>query len=189
MIRLLDLYDFDIAIKIAQLKDRSGGTTVLSNDSFEVTHRKYFENNSINYALGYFDNNILISWVALGLHENQARGRFWYISFLYTSVFHNSFTFNNIEIGSLIKSSFALAEEQGYYEYYYTIAQRVEHVYDRQWARNNFMQTGRYDCTVIGQVEANTQPEVDLYWKLLGSETRPDNMIIKKRVLRPEFRK
>jgi hypothetical protein len=189
MIRLLTLFDLDSAMKIARLKLRSGGTTTLSDTTFEQLHYRYFESNGINYALGYFDNDQLVSWIALGLHENKTRGRFWYISFLYTSVFHNSFTFNNIEIGSLIKSAFAIAEEQQYYEYYYTVAQRIEHVYDRQWARNNFMQTGRYDCTVIGQVEANTTPTVDLYWRLLGCETRPDTLVIKKRVLRPEFRK
>jgi hypothetical protein len=189
VIRELNLFDFDIAIKIARLKNRSGGTTVLSDEVFHQTHHKYFENNGVNNALGYFENDILISWVALGLHENQTRGRFWYISFLYTSIFHNSFSFNNIEMGSLIKACFELAEKQGYYEYYYTVAQRVEHVYDRQWARNNFMQTGRYECTVIGQIEANTQPIIDLYWRLLGCEIRPDTIIVKKRVLNLKFRK
>jgi len=189
MIKTLTMFDFADAMEIANLKIRTGGTTKISAEVFEQTHHKYFENNGVNYALGYYNNNELVSWIAIGLHENKTRGKFWYISFLYTKLFHNSFSFNNIEVGSLVKASFALAEEQGYYEYYYTVAERVENVYDRQWKRNNFMRTGRYECTVIGTVPANTQPETDLYWKLLGCETRPDTMIIKKRVLNMEFRK
>jgi hypothetical protein len=89
----------------------------------------------------------------------------------------------------LIKAAFALAEEQQFYEYYYTVSERVQHVYERQWARNKFVQTGRYELQTIGEIEPNTQPSVDLYWRLLGQEVRPDKMIIKKRILRPELRK
>lgn len=188
MIKLLNLFDFDEAIKIARLKGRSAGTIPLSDSQFETKHHKYFEGNGIHYALGYFDNHELVSWVGLGLHENKTRGRFWYISFLYTKQFYDVFTFNHKEIGYLIKASFALAEEQEYYEYYYIVSDRIKHVYERQWARNTFMQTGRYDLETIGEVPANTVSTVDLYWKLMGEETRPDKMIIKKRILRPEFR-
>ncbi len=189
MIRHLNLFDLDKAMSIARLKDRTGGTSPISDIQFEEIHKKYFESNGINYALGYFENNQLISWISLGLHENKTRGRFWYISFLYTSKFHNNFNFNNLEIGYLIKAAFALAEEQQFYEYYYTVSERVQHVYERQWARNKFVQTGRYELQTIGEIEPNTQPSVDLYWRLLGQEVRPDKMIIKKRILRPELRK
>jgi len=189
VIRQLTLFDLDNAMKIARMKERSAGTVPVSDIQFEELHQKYFESNGINYALGYFEDNQLVSWIALGLHENKARGKFWYISFLYTSKFHNSFNFNNTEIGYLIKAAFSLAEEQQFYEYYYTVSERVQNVYERQWARNTFMQTGRYELVTLAEIEPNTQPSVDLYWRLLGQETRPDKMVIKKRILNNDFRK
>lgn len=188
MIKTLTYFDLTRAMEIARLKNRNGGTKVLSDDKFEEIHKKYFESNGVNFALGYFDNNELISWVGFGLHQNNSRGKFWYISFLYTSVFHNHFSFNNPEIGLLIKSSFSVAESLEYYEYYYTINKKFETLYDRQWRKNKFVPTGRYDLEIIGEVPANTQPTVDLYWQLIGKEIKPDTMVVKKRILKSEFR-
>lgn len=188
MIKQLSLFDFDRALEIARLKPKTGGTKPISDEQFEELHKKYFIGSGVHFALGYFEDNQLISWVAFGLHENTSRGKFWYISFLYTSKFHNQFSFNNPEIGLLIKSAFSVAEDLGYYTYFYTIAKKFETVYDRQWSKNKFVQTGRYDLEIIGEIPANTEPTIDLYWRLLGSETRPDTMVIKKRILRPEHR-
>jgi hypothetical protein len=47
---------------------------------------------------------------------------------------------------------------------------------------------GKYELTTLDVVPANTKPEFELYWRLMGQELKPDNIIIKKRVLRQEFR-
>jgi hypothetical protein len=61
-------------------------------------------------------------------------------------------------------------------------------VYESQYRKNKYITTGRYDCIQLDIIPANTVPTVDLYWKLLGKEIKPDDVIIKKRVLRPNFR-
>jgi hypothetical protein len=188
LIKLLNEFDLPRAMEIARLKPRSGGTLPLSDDQFEEIHKKYFLGNGVHFALGYIEDNQLISWIGFGLHENKARGKFWYVSFLYTSRFHNYFSFNNPEIGSLIRDAFVITEKLDYYEYYYTISKKFETLYDRQWTKNKFVKTGRYDLEIIGEIPANTQPTIDLYWRLIGKEVKPDTMVIKKRILRPEFR-
>lgn len=188
MIRQLTLFDLDDALKIARLKQRVGGTTPLSEERFNQIHEKYFHTDGIHFAFGYFDNNKLISFILFGLHENKSRGRFWYISFLYTSLFHNYFSFNNQEIGLLIKTAFNVAETMGHYEYYYTINKKFETLYDRQWSKNKFIPTGRYNLEILTVIPKNTLSTVDLYNRLLGSEIRPDDMVIKKRTLKDEFR-
>jgi hypothetical protein len=83
---------------------------------------------------------------------------------------------------------FNLAESKKYYEYYYSVGERISTVYEKQYRKNNFMQTGRYDLIELDRVPANTQPTTDLYWKLMGKEIKPDTIIIKKRILRDAFR-
>lgn len=188
MIRPLTQFDLDNAISIARLKNKIAGTTPIDDSVFETIHGKYFEGDGMHLAFGYFEDNVLVSFVGMVIRENKKRGKFWCISFLYTSKFNHTFTFNNDEIKLLIKECFNIAETLGYYDYYYTIAERVEKVYERQWARNNHTQTGRYLLETLAIVPANTQPDVELYWLLMGQETKPDNMVIKKRVLRNDLR-
>jgi hypothetical protein len=120
--------------------------------------------------------------------ENKARGRFWVITTLYTTRFTTYFSFNQEEIGLLIKEAFHLAESKKYYEYYYSVSERIATVYESQYRKNKYVQTGRYDLVELDRVPANTQPTTDLYWKLMGQELKPDAIIIKKRVLRESFR-
>ena len=88
----------------------------------------------------------------------------------------------------MLKAAFEFAESKEYYEFYYSISERVMNVYERQWQRNSFMPVGRYDLTTLDTVSANTRPDHDLYWKLMGNQLKPDNIVIKKRVLKEQFR-
>lgn len=185
MIRRLLLEDYRAALDIAKLRPRIGGTTV--TDNLDEILLKYF-NDEKKIALGYFENDILISWIAIGLHENKARGRFWYISFLFNGNIGNYYRFNKPENGLLLAESFKLAESLGYYEYYYIISKRIEHVYDRQWRKNSFISIGRYETITLDTVPPNTVSTTDLYWQLMNRETKPDTMIIKKRILNDKYR-
>ena len=185
MIRQLTIYDYPKALEIAKLRPRIGGTAVINE--LDNTILKYF-NDEKKISLGYFENDILISYIAIGLHENKSRGKFWYISLLFSSKIGNYYTFNKPDSGLLLAEAFRLAESLGYYEYYYMISKRIEHVYDRQWGKNGYLPIGRYETITLDIVPANTVSTVDLYWQLMGSETKPDDMIVKKRILNDKYR-
>jgi hypothetical protein len=38
--------------------------------------------------------------------------------------------------------------------------------------------------TTLAVVPANTKPEFELYWRLMGQELKPDNIVIKSRKLK-----
>jgi hypothetical protein len=186
--RLSGKKHFSECLSISKLRPKAGGTKPISESSFIEKYKKYFEGDDNYYALGCVENDIVISWIAIAFIENKARGRFWIITTLYTTKFTNYFSFNNEEIGLLIKNAFALAESKKYYEYYYSVGERISLVYETQIQKNKYIPISRYDYINLDNIPANTQPTVDLYWKLMGEELKPDNIIIKKRVLRQEFR-
>jgi len=80
--------------------------------------------------------------------------------------------------------AFDIAEGRGYYQYFYSIAERLERVYERQWKKNSYAIQGKYDLTTLAVVPANTKPEFELYWRLMGQELKPDNISIKARKLK-----
>lgn len=175
-------------LNIAKLRPRVGGTKPLSEEVLIEVCTKYFVEDGSYYALGCIEDGKIISWIGIVLMENKARGKFWIITSLYTTRFTGYFSFNQEEIGLLIKEAFHLAESKKYYEYYYSVSERIATVYESQYKKNKYITTGRYDCIQLDIIPTNTVPTVDLYWKLMGKETKPDDIIIKKRVLRQEFR-
>jgi len=175
-------------LEISKIRPRVGGTIPMAEEPFRKAFTKYFTDSEDAYAFGCFENDNLVSWMGLMLIENKARGRFWSISTLYTTKFTSYFSFNNEEIGLLIKTAFALAESKHYYEYYYSVSARISNVYERQIQKNTFIPIGRYDYIELDTVPANTRPTVDLYWRLMGEEEKPDDIVIKKRILRQEYR-
>jgi hypothetical protein len=112
------------------------------------------------------------------------RGKFWVISNFFSSVYTSYFNFNRPEFGMLFKKAFEVAEGRGYYQYFYSIAERLERVYERQWKKNSYAIQGKYDLTTLAVVPANTKPEFELYWRLMGQELKPDNISIKARKLK-----
>lgn len=186
--RLLGNEDFLKCLEISKIKPRVGGTVPISDVSFKDTFTKYFENNENSYIFGCFEEDELISWIAIGFGESQSLGKFWVISSLYTTRFTTYFSFNNEEIGLLIKTAFEVAESKKYYEYYYTVSSRISTVYEKQIQKNKFIPIGRYDYKELKTIPANTKPDSKLIWRLMGQETKPDDTIVKKRILREQFR-
>jgi hypothetical protein len=134
--------------------------------------------------IGYFEDNRLVSWVSIGFYESKMRGKFWVIAGLFTTVFEERFSFSRPEFGLLFKRAFEIAEERGYFQYFYCISERLERVYERQWKKNPWGFNGRYDIITLDVVPANTKPEYELYWGLMGKELKPDNIVIKARKLK-----
>jgi hypothetical protein len=187
--RLLGEENLNNCFSIAQLKSRSGGTKPLSPDAFKEQYAKYFEPNDCSFILGCFDNDILVSWIAIGFLEQPEKDyHFWAIVGLYTSKFVQRFSFNNPEIGLLIKEAFVLAESKKFYQYYYSVSKRIQKVYETQIQKNKFIPVGRYEYFEVAIIPANTQPEDLLHWRLMGQELKPDDIIIKKRILKYEYR-
>jgi hypothetical protein len=188
MIRRLSKQDLDDCVKMVGIKPRTAGTVNLTKEKFIDSLSHYFDSSDNHVSLGYFKDTELICFICLGFFESKMRGKFWVISALYTKEFKPYFNFKDPDMGSLLKYSFEFAEQKGYYEFYYSIAERIMNAYERQWQRNSFMATGRYDRVILDRVPPNTVPNYELYWKLMGESIKPDCIIIKKRVLREEFR-
>jgi hypothetical protein len=188
VIRLIGDKYFTECFQISKLRPKVGGTKPIPDEIFLENNKKYFIHNSEFHALGCIENDKIISWIAIAFIENITRGKFWVITSLYTTKFTKYFTFNNEEIGLLIKASFELAESKKYYEYYYSVGERIASAYEKQIQKNKYIPIGRYDYIDLDIVPANSRPNVDLYWKIMGQETKPDNIIIKKRVLRETYR-
>jgi len=156
------------------------GTTPISPERYQVLQ----EESKDDVIIGYFEDDELISWITIGFYESKMRGKFWVISNFFSSVYTSYFNFNRPEFGMLFKAAFDIAEGRGYYQYFYSIAERLERVYERQWKKNSYAIQGKYDLTTLAVVPANTKPEFELYWRLMGQELKPDNISIKARKLK-----
>ena len=182
--RLIGNEYLDKCYEIYQQKTKVSGTqTTPSKDKFLDHLENHFVENDFRYILGCFENNELISWIALTFINSKTRGQYWGITTLHTIRLHNVFSFSNPEIGLLIKEAFELAEQKGYFVYYYSIAEKVEKVYERQWRKNPWGFNGRYEFSIEATIPPMTQPADELYWRLLGKELKPDTVLIKKRIL------
>ncbi len=171
---------------IHMLRQQNAGTKPLPLEDFIALFEKYFVDNENYFAFGCFENDSLVSWIGLALMENKKRGRFYTITSLYTTKFRNYFKTENLEIEMLYRHASLLAESMGYYTYFYSISNRLSRVYERQEKRSKFYR-GKYELYDLDVVPAGTVPETELYWKLMGQEIKPDDIIIKKRVLKEEF--
>jgi hypothetical protein len=187
MIKILDHTYFDECMNFIILKNKISGTTPSSIETLKSSYYKYFQPNDTRFIIGYFEGNILISWISIGFFENKQYGKFWAITAIFTSRNANYFTFNRDDVGPLLKFSFEFAESKKYYQYFYSVAEKISHVYERQWKKNIYLTPGRYTLSEIETIPANTIPENSMYWKLMGSECKPDTIIIKKRMLKLKF--
>jgi hypothetical protein len=175
-------------LAIAHLRPRAGGATHMDYQEFDISMSKYFEDNDDCYAFGYFEDNQLISWIAIRFNDTATYGKFWTITCIYSSKFTNYLDFNNPDIGLLLKQAYQCADEKQYYEYYYSIAERVAGVYERLWRKNKYVIPDRHTKEIVEVIPPMTQPDNNLYWRLMGSELKNDSIVIKKRVLKPEYR-
>jgi hypothetical protein len=193
MIKFLKKDDIEQCLNIVLSKTKIGGSTALiDRNTFLTNFETYFEENSNLYTIGYYEDTApeeLISFMCIGFFENKLRGKFWIIPCIFTSKSKTYFTFNTSEIGLLVKTALELAEDKQYYEYYYCTSERISNVYERQWTKNQYFNINRYNLITLDVIPPNTVPESQLYQHLMGYKTKPMTTIIKKRILRQEFRK
>jgi hypothetical protein len=186
MIEVRDItgnYEYEeICDQVFFSRKKISGTSPMSIEQYQILREQSKSNNSV--TIGYFEDGKLISWITIGFYESKMRGKFWVISNFFSSVYTSYFNFNRPEFGMLFKAAFEVAEGRGYYQYFYSIAERLERVYERQWKKNSYAIQGKYDLTTLAVVPANTKPEFELYWRLMGQELKPDNIAIKARKLK-----
>ena len=168
--------------QIVLSRKKISGTTPISPERYQTLQEESKSKDDV--IIGYFEDDELISWITIGFYESKMRGKFWVISNFFSSVYTSYFNFNRPEFGMLFKAAFEVAEGRGYYQYFYSIAERLERVYERQWKKNSYAIQGKYDLTTLAVVPANTKPEFELYWRLMGQELKPDNIVIKSRKLK-----
>jgi hypothetical protein len=172
----------EICNQIALSCKKLGGSAPLSPERYYAI-REGAKSDDV-MTIGYFEDDKLISWMNIGFYESKMRGKFWVIGGLFTSVFQERFSFSRPEFGLVLKRAFEIAEERGYFQYFYSIAERLERVYERQWRKNPWGFNGIYELTTLAVVPANTKPESELYWRLMGQELKPDNIVIKSRKIK-----
>ena len=175
-------YEKECEAIVLSRKKISGTKPVSAERYLEL--REEAKTNDSSVVIGYFEDSKLISWLSIGFHESKMRGKFWVISTFFSSVYTSYFNFNRPEFGLLFKAAFDIAEGRGYYQYFYSISHRLERVYERQWKKNSYAIQGKYELTTLAVVPANTKPEFELYWRLMGQELKPDAIVIKSRKLK-----
>mgnify|MGYP000293692471 CR=1 FL=1 len=191
MIKILSSHDYAVAMEILDLKEKAGGMQKPNNITLHSIFLKYFVGDSDQcIALGYFEEDKLISWVTLRFIYSL-KNKFvntWNITGMFSSKFDNMFSFNRPEIGLLIKTAFEIAEHRHCWKYYYTISTSHQYLYDRLWKKNNYLPTGRY-TTVIEQTVDPLDFHIKRYYAdIIGTRDYNDEFVIKRRMLNPEFR-
>lgn len=172
---------------IARLKDRHSGTDPISDDGLDVLMMSVGDESQPRRIYGFFDDGRLVSWLAVR-HVSFHGELGWLITALFTSDFHNHFSFTRPEVGKLIAYAFEEAEAEHRYTYVYSVANRLARVYEKQWAKQTWTpMTGRYELHTLGVVPANTEAPTEWQYRMMGG-IKSDDVVFKKRVLKPEHR-
>ena len=191
MIKILNIEHFSDAMSIFNLKEKAGGLKKPNSDSLIHLYLKYFLSDYRFIALGYFEEEQLISWVCSSFIPSLD-SRFvgsWNITGLYSKKFDNTFSFNRPEIAPLIKTSFEIAEHRHYWRYYYTISVKHQELYDKLWKKNNFLKTGRYDTVVERVIQAENDAFYKaIYGPIIGNREYTEDFVVKKRTLTHDYR-
>ena len=176
-VRVLNEMDVDDCYQIFMSKDNI-------KERFWNNYLKYFEQSKDRFAFGYFEDGILQSWLLQAFLQRKSDGkRYWVISYLSVRETKGIFSFNNPEIGLLVKAAFENAEANRYYSYYYIVPEKQTNAYERQWKNNKWGFNGRYHLTTIDTIPAHTRPLDKMYWRLMGEEMRDYNIVVKAREL------
>lgn len=182
MIRTLVASDVDIALEIAQIKNKRNRNVTFTREDIEqliLSDR--------TECLGYFEGETLVTWVAYRFGELHGE-KIWCIVNMFTSRFSTQFSFDGPDFGPIIKTIFEKAESRNVFSYIYVIPQKVEKVYYEKWKTNPHLPPkNRYETSDLAIIRANVVPPEKWMERLLGG-TLPYDCIIKKRSLKTEFR-
>lgn len=190
----LTTQDAEAAERIARLRNRHSGTAPMSNAGLTSILGSIGDHASQRRLYGYFDEEgELVSWMSVRYgaflnEQTRVDEQWWLITGFFTSAFHNHFNFQRPETGLLLAHAFRQAEREQVYTYVYSVASRLQHVYERSWRRQTWIpMTGRYELTDLCTVPANTPAPREWMQRMMGG-IKPDAIVFKKRVLRPEYR-
>lgn len=176
------------AEKMARLRDRHSGTDPISDEGLAIILDSIGDPSSPRKIFGYFEDEKLISFIAVR-YLTLGGEKCWLIVGLFTNDFHNHFSFTRPHVGMLLAETFKYAERNGYYTYVYSIVNRLARVYEKQWAKQDWIpMTGRYELITMCVVPPNTDAPTDWQTRMMGGP-KPDEVVFKKRVLKMEFRK
>jgi len=177
MIKLLTTDYLEECLQMMLSQEKIAGYPVISTESYEQDLKRYFTKEK-HEVIGYFENDKLVSWMVIGFFYHTEVGDFWFMTIFITSKKRNYFKFNNVDVKSLFKKSYEIAESKGYTQYFYTISEKAEKVYPKQWYKDN---PKRYELTTVAIVPPFTRPEKNLYWKMMNKELKPHTTYVKMR--------
>lgn len=182
MIKILEYSDKEYCLSIVKAQVKISGTKPIDSSLQESNFEKFFtDDRYVN--IGYYENNELNSFLTIGFYQTIKYGNFWIIINVVNINKGNYFSFKRPEFSELFSTAFKLAESKGYYQYYYSVSKKISKIYEKQWGKYNPLNYhGVYELKDIAVVPANTIPNDELYWGLLGYETKPHDMYIKARI-------
>ncbi len=186
-IKICDMTHLEQAVAMTRLKEKHGGLQANWMADWNTIFKKYLGPSPYYMLLGAFEGDKLVSFLGLAFYNKSDPA--WFIVFMFTTVFNNKFSFNRPDIGPLVKTAFEIAERRHYWNYYYSLAKKHELLYDRLWSKNQYMPTGRYETRIEVEIPPYTPMERDRYWRLMGQRVHDVDVVIKRRILRHEFRR
>lgn len=188
MLRLLTPEDFGAAARIGFLKTKHSGTSASTTEMWKLLDLLKQDNLKTKF-IGYFDDDqyTLVSWMAIR-HGELDGERVWVILGLFTSVFRNHFSWSHPELGRLVEWAFKYCESRGICTYLYTVATRLERVYEHQWKKNPWLPPrDRYTKEVVARVPPGHLH--NLNWvNRMAALPKPDGVSVLRRSLKQEYR-
>ena len=183
-VRLLTEADVEHCYNLFQQKDND-------TNKFWSSYWKYFQQSIDRFAFGCFEDGILQSWLLQGFFARKTDGKkYWVISYLCVRNPRPVFSFNAPETGLLVKAAFENAEAHNNFNYFYVVPEKRSLTYEKVWLdqnqTNEWERRGRYELVTYGSVPANTIPDDVFFWRLMGEETKPQDVVIKCRKLKKE---
>lgn len=173
---------FNECIKIAICKSKVSGTTPSNINEFAKKIEKYFSENDMYFAFGVIDDSeTLQSWMSIFFTENVTRGKYWAITSFYSKNSRTLFSFKNPEYGALLRYCVDLAEGLDYNQFYYSVSKKISRAFSKKWLESE-LSSGTYELIDKDIIPANTRPQSNLYWGLMGEELKPHDIIIKHRI-------
>jgi hypothetical protein len=186
MLRLLERSDIGEAMALAARHARHSGTEPVSLVEIEDLLSE-INTDTKNRFFGYFDGRDMLSWACLRFGELHGE-KTWSISCLFVRHTREHFSWEPPELGLIVKQGFDYAEAHGYYAYVYSIATRLERVYERKWRTNPWLPPrDRYTKDVIARIPAGEKAPQN-WMTRMARLPKPDEMSILRRTLKEEYR-
>ena len=165
---------------MSRLKKRHSGSTPVSEQ--KLLNVLNVPSRPSNLQIwGSFKGNRLVSWVAVK-YGSVGDEKVWVILCMFTSEFQHTFKWTE-SLALLITKAFDYSETNGYYAYIYSIATRLERVYERSWRDNVWLPPrDRYTKERMCIVPAGELAVQNWQQRLLGGVKEHDTSILVRRL-------